>query len=306
MLCVHTPGSLTVGAGARVTVAGAESNVAVGLARLGHRVGWAGRVGADEPGRTVLRALRGEGVDLRHATVDEEAPTGAMLRETRVGDIARVHYWRAGSAASRQRPEHLAAAWAEGARILHLTGITPALGEGPRAAVAGAVRHAREHGWTVTLDVNHRERLWGAEQAAPVLRSLLPGVDVVIASTEELPLVAGATEDGERERVAELLAGGAREVVVKLGAKGARVHHRDGSTTKAPARRVTVRDTVGAGDAFCAGYLSGLLDGLAAGPRLDRAVVCGAFAVACEGDWEGLPHRDELALMDAGPGHAVR
>ncbi|WP_153427062.1 sugar kinase [Streptomyces alkaliphilus] len=306
MLCVHTPGPLTAGAGARITVAGAESNVAVGLARLGHRAGWAGRLGADEPGRTVLRALRGEGVDLRHASADEGAPTGAMLRETRVGDIARVHYWRAGSAASRQRPDHLAAALADGARILHLTGITPALGEGPRAAVTDALRHAREHGWTVSLDVNHRERLWSGAQAASVLRSLLPGPDVVIASEDELPIVAGAAGDGERQRVAELFAEGVGEVVVKLGAQGARIHHRDGSTTEAPARRVPVRDTPGAGDAFCAGYLSGLLDGLGAGRRLERAVVCGAFAVACEGDWEGLAHRDELTLLDGAPGHTVR
>ncbi|MCE7080400.1 sugar kinase [Streptomyces sp. ST2-7A] len=306
MLSVRTAEPLTAGGGARITVAGAESNVAVGLARLGHRAGWAGRLGADEPGRTVLRALRGEGVDLRHATVDETAPTGVMLREGRVGDIARVHYWRSGSAASRQRPEHLAGALAAGARILHLTGITPALGEGPRATVVGAVRHAREHGRTVTLDVNHRERLWSGAEAAPVLRSLLPDVDVLIASEEELSIVAGAPGDGERDRVSELFSGGVGEVVVKLGAEGARVHHRDGSTTGAPARRVTVRDTVGAGDAFCAGYLSGLLDGLAAGARLERAVVCGAFAVACEGDWEGLPHRDELTLLDGAPGRTVR
>jgi 2-dehydro-3-deoxygluconokinase len=284
-------------------VAGAEANVAVGLARLGHRVAWAGRLGADEPGRLVLRALRGEGVDVGHATTDPGAPTGAMLRETRVADIARVHYWRSGSAASQQTPAHLARALAAGASVLHLTGITPALGTGPRAAVREAARHAHQHGWTVVLDVNHRARLWSAKEAGDALRPLLEWVHVLIASDDELPVMAG---QDEVPRVAGLLGGGVREVVVKRAAEGADLFLADGWTHHVPARAVPVRDTVGAGDAFCAGYLSGLLDGLDPARRLERATVCGAFAVASAGDWEGLPHRDELTLLDGAPGGAVR
>ncbi|MFD7923348.1 sugar kinase [Streptomyces sp. NPDC059740] len=306
MLAVQVPGPLTAGGRATTTVAGAESNVAVGLARLGHRAAWAGRLGADEPGRTILRALRGEGVDTGHATTDEAAPTGAMLRERRVADLARVHYWRTGSAAAQLTPAHLAPALAAGACVLHLTGITCALGPGPLAAVQAAAAHARAQGWTVCLDVNHRARLWDAQAAARALRPLLPLVDVVVASDDELPVVAGGDEADEESRVAALLAAGVTEVVVKRGASGAEVRTRSGGRLSAPAREVPVRDTVGAGDAFCAGYLSGLLDGLDAGERLHRATVAGAFAVASTGDWEGLPHRDELALLDAAPGSAVR
>ncbi|MGW7279608.1 sugar kinase [Streptomyces sp. NPDC054844] len=306
MLSLQTEGPLTTGAPARTAVAGAESNVAIALARLGHRVSWAGRLGADEPARLILRTLRGEGVDVRHATSDPGAPTGALMRERLVADVTRVHYWRAGSAASRQRPEHLAAALAAGARVLHVTGITCALGPGPLAAVTGAVQHAREHGWTVVLDVNHRARLWGEQEAAPVLRGLRGSVDVLIASDDELPLIAGADGTDEAVRVAELLAAGAREVVVKRGGEGADLYSADGRRLHQPARRVPVLDTIGAGDAFCAGYLSGLLDGLAPAGRLRRAATTGAFAVASRGDWEGLPHRDELSLLDASPGSAIR
>ncbi|MGW0086964.1 sugar kinase [Streptomyces sp. NPDC003393] len=306
MLSLQAEGPVAVGAPARTTIAGAESNVAIGLARLGHRVSWAGRLGADEPARLILRTLRGEGVDVHHATTDPDAPTGSMLRERRVADVARVHYWRTGSAASRQRPEHLAGALTAGARVLHVTGITCALGPGPRAAVAAAVGHAREHGWTVVLDVNHRARLWSREQAARVLRPLRGGVDVVIASDDELPLLAGDDTDGEDAQVADILAAGAREVVVKRGGDGAELYGRDGHRIRRPAHPVPVVDTVGAGDAFCAGYLSGLLDGLPPAGRLRRACATGAFAVATAGDWEGLPHRDELALLDVPPGSAVR
>ncbi|AKZ59595.1 2-dehydro-3-deoxygluconokinase [Streptomyces ambofaciens ATCC 23877] len=306
MLSLQTEGPLTTGSPARTAVAGAESNVAVGLARLGHRVSWAGRLGADEPARLVLRTLRGEGVDVRHATTDPEAPTGALMRERLAGDVTRVHYWRAGSAASRQRPEHLTAALAEGARILHVTGITCALGPGPLATVAEAVEYGREHGWTVVLDVNHRARLWEAEEAARVLRRLRGCVDILIASDDELPLIAGDDGADETARVTELLAAGAREVVVKRGGDGADVYGADGRHLHQPAHRVPVVDTVGAGDAFCAGYLSGLLDGLAPADRLRRAATTGAFAVAARGDWEGLPHRDELALLNAPAGSALR
>ncbi|MFD7513014.1 sugar kinase [Streptomyces sp. NPDC059853] len=306
MLSLQLEGPLTVGNPVRPTVAGAESTVAVGLARLGHRARWAGRVGADEPGRMVLRALRGEGVDLAHATTDHEAPTGAMLRERRVADLARVHYWRGGSAGSRLSPAHIAPALDAGARVLHLTGITCALGAGPLAAVRAAAEHAAGHGWTVTLDVNHRTRLWSAEQAATALRPLLPWVDIVIASDDELPLVAGGEDTSEAERAALLLRDGVREVVVKRGAEGADLHLTGRPPLHAPAHPVPVTDTVGAGDAFCAGYLSALLDGLSPEERLHRATRTAAFAVATSGDWEGLPHRDELPLLDASPGATVR
>ena len=297
MLSLQSPGPLDSGTAVRAAVAGAESNVAIGLARLGHRVAWAGRLGDDEPGRLVLRTLRGEGVDVRYAVTDAGAPTGAMLREQRLAGVARVHYWRAGSAASRTAPADLAPALAAGSRILHITGITCALSVSAAAAVRGAAAVTHGRGGTVVLDVNHRSRLWTAEQASSVLRPLLDSVDIVIASDDELPIVAADS--------AELLSAGVREVVTKRGALGAELHTPDGHF-EAPAYTVEVRDTVGAGDAFCAGYLSGLLDDLPAADRLARGVALGAFAVTTNGDWEGLPRRDELALLDAVPGSAIR
>jgi len=309
MLAAQLPGALAVGAQARTTVAGAESNVAIGLARLGHRAVWAGLVGDDEPGRLVLRTLRGEGVDVSRAVTHATAPTGAMLREQRVADLVRVHYWRSRSAASLLTPADIGPALGDGARVLHLTGITCALGPGPLEAVRAAAAHAHAEGWTVALDVNHRQRLWTAEEAGRALRPLLPHLTVLIASDDELPVVTDAfTEgpDGEERAVDALLDAGVREVVVKRGGEGAAFRDRQGAWHSLPALRVPVRDTVGAGDAFCAGYLSGLLDGLLPAERLARANTLGAFAVASDGDWEGLPRRDELGLLAAAPGTAIR
>lgn len=284
-------GALRLGGAFRMTIAGAESNAAIGLARLGHRVRWAGRVGADETGALITRTLRAEGVDVAAVGVDENAPTGLMLLEHRTADLVRVEYHRKGSAASRIDPEALGSALADGARLLHVTGITPALSPTAAAAVGTAVEYAHENGWTVCLDVNYRGRLWSRADAARALRPLLPVVDILVASADELPLVV----DDEQEPEKALLAKGIREVVVTDGKAGAHVVDGTGRIAR-PAASVTAVDPVGAGDAFVAGYLSAWLDGLPATERLDRAVDVAGFAVATYGDWEGLPTREELAL----------
>ena len=186
----------------------------------------------------------------------------------------------------------------------YLTGVTAALGANLRAVVRRAVDEAAAAQVPVSFDVNYRSRLWAPDLAARVLGELLPYVDVLIASDDELPLVAGGETEEERA-VGQLLDLGIDEVVVKHGGAGARAWSAAGSV-RLPARTVPVTGTVGAGDAFTAGYLSGALDGLPIEDRLDRAVTVGAFAVAAAGDWEGLPTRDELALLAAPDGTTLR
>ncbi|GIF48232.1 2-dehydro-3-deoxygluconokinase [Asanoa ferruginea] len=301
MAALRADGPIRLGGTMRLSIAGAESNVAIGLARLGHRVRWVGLVGGDETGELVLRTLRAEGVDIGHARVDERGPTGLILFERRLGDVVRVSYHRAGSAASFLSADDVRPALEPPPRLLHVTGITPALGPGP----ASAVRAAAQSGVRVCLDVNYRGRLWDRDRAAAALRPLVPSLSVVVASDDELALVAPPSATTERDRVAALLDAGVAEVVIKRGAAGASGHTLH-SHVDVPARRVRVVDVVGAGDAFVAGYLSGLLDHLDLTGRLDRAVSTGAFAVASPGDWEGLPTRADLELLDAQPGSTLR
>lgn len=319
MAAMRAAGPLRLGGPLQLSVAGAESNVAIGLARLGHRVSWAGRVGADELGALVLRTLRAESVDVSHAVTDTSGrPTGLLIFEPRLGDLTRVSYYRAGSAGSAVAPDDVLAALAPGPRVLHLTGITPALSPVAADAVRAAAQAASEAGIRVCLDVNFRSRLWTAGQARAALAPLLRCTDLLVASEDELPLVAPGPGAGDplageatdsaaapEEQAAALLAAGPGEVVIKRGAAGATVVSPAGAVHR-PARRVPVADLVGAGDAFVAGYLSGHLDGLVATERLDRAVSVAAFAVASRGDWEGLPSRGELALLDAAEGATIR
>jgi 2-dehydro-3-deoxygluconokinase len=303
MAALRGTGPLRLGGDLRLSIAGAESNVAIGLARLGHAARWVGRVGDDELGALVLRTLRAESVDVSAAVVAPGELTGMLLFDRAPGGTPRAHYRRAGCAAARLAPADVSAAVALGARVLHVTGITPALGEDPAAAVRYAVEAGRAAGATVCLDVNHRPKLWPRERASAALRPLAAGAHLVVASEDELPLVCDGPDEAARARA--LLDLGVREVVVKRGARGASAYTGTGRHDE-PARAVTVVDTVGAGDAFTAGYLSAFLDGLPVPERLRRGVILGAAAVAAHGDWEGLPTRAELDHIGGSPDATLR
>ena len=285
-----------------VRVAGAESNVAIGVRRLGLPATWVGRVGDDELGRLVASTLRGEGVETV-AVVDPGAPTGLMLAERRSAELRRVSYYRAGSAGSRLCADDVPLAAVRAAGVLHVTGITAALSPGAHEAVLAAVAGAREAGVPVSLDVNYRAALWSRDDARRALRPLAEQADVVFAGADEAALLVDAESPAGAARCLGSL--GARTTVVTLGAEGA-VACTDGDLLTAPGVPVTAIDPIGAGDAFVSGYLAGLLDGLGTEACLDQALRCGAFAVTVEGDWEGLPSRAELALLHAPPGAILR
>jgi 2-dehydro-3-deoxygluconokinase len=304
MVSLRTGTPLRLGGTMKMTMAGAESNVAIGLARLGHTVRWGGRVGADEVGAFILRSMRAESVAVDTVVVDPGRPTGLMLVERRVADISRVSYYRAGSAGSALAPADAVACLADTPRILHVTGITPALSASAADAVTAAVELARHAGALVSVDVNYRSRLWAPQDARLALSELVRGAHIVIASEDELGLVVTDPHD-ESAAARELAASGVSQLVIKRGARGASVWH-EGQAHHATAVPVTVLDTIGAGDAFSAGYLSGVLDGLSPAMALYRGTVTGAFAVAGVGDWEGLPTREELSLLETEAGSAVR
>lgn len=279
-----------------VGVAGAEANVAIGLVRLGASVAWSGRVGDDEFGRLIASTLAGEGVQTR-AIVDDAAKTGLLFKERRTLDRNRVTYYRDHSAGSRFGPDDLDEQGIAEARVLHLTGITAALGEEALAACERAVDIARANGTQVSLDLNVRRGLWSDAVAGPVLTGLARKADIVFATEDEARVVASGFPLAETPELATAIADlGPTEVLIKRGADGALLLA-DGTLTEAPIFEVTALDPVGAGDAFSAGYLSERIVGASAFERLTTAAKCGAFAVTVDGDWEGLPSRSDLDTL---------
>lgn len=288
LVSADTIGPLAYARSFAFSIGGAESNVAIGVSRLGGDATWLGRIGPDATGDLIERRLRSEGV--RTLAIRDDAFTGLMVRYRRTGERLHVDYHRAGSAGSRLIPNDLPAAEIESAAVLHVTGITPALSDSARQAVFAAADTARSAGVTVSVDVNYRSKLWSRFDAAPVLRELVSRADLVFAGPDEAALVLGpdtAPVDG-------LAALGPAEVVVKDGPRGCTALI-GGERLTVPALTVTEVDPVGAGDAFVAGYLADRLAGAKPADRLRTAIAAGAYAVTVPGDCEGLATRADLA-----------
>lgn len=264
---------------------GAESNVAIGLARLGASVGWFGALGDDPFGKLILKSLRGEGVDISRAKLSSEAPTGMMFREHVAGRLA-VHYFRKHSAASRMTPDDLDEQYIRGAKLLHVTGITAAISESARKTVRRAVDVAKEAGVLVSFDPNLRLKLWTIEEARDTLLSLAADADYFLPGWDELKLLYD-TDDYEavKKHLKALNA-----VTVIKGKGDATVVLDQGVETSVPfypAEQVV--DTVGAGDGFCAGFLAGLMKGMTPTDAVRLASINGSLVVQMRGDWEALP-----------------
>ena len=274
--------------------AGAELNVATGLARLGLKVSFVSCVGNDSFGRYILSFLDQEGIDRRHVTVDSMYPTGFMLKGlANKGCDPPIEYFRKGSAASHLGLADHPADTCASSRHLHLTGISPALSTSVKELVFDMARSARGAGRTISFDPNLRPRLWPSEdEMRDCINRLAISCNWVLPGLAEGQLLTGAQKP---EGIAEFyLKQGVGIVVVKLGSGGAYYASckESGFVKGVPVERVV--DTVGAGDAFAVGVISGLLEGLVLTDAVKRGNRLGARAVQFPGDCDGLPTRVEL------------
>ncbi|MEU8822493.1 sugar kinase [Streptomyces sp. NPDC048636] len=327
-------------------IGGAESNVACGLARCGHSARWISRVGTDGFGDHLLTEIAAAGVDVSRVRRDPHRPTGIYFRtagERAVGQaparavgqdpVAREHaaeeraageplaevvYYRAGSAAAAMSPALMERDQLWSGRILHLTGITPALSDGCLALTRELTTPAPGRP-LVSFDVNYRLALWREEQpwevrregehrregerhGPSVLLDLARGCDLVFVGEDEAEAAWGLRgADAIRAALPEPAV-----LVVKRGSAGATAYARGpggaDSVTAEPAPRVEVVAPVGAGDAFAAGFLSGTLRGLPVAERLRHGHLMAAAALTVSGDLATPPSReraDRLVALDA-------
>jgi dehydrogluconokinase len=276
-------------------IAGADSNVAIGLSRLGFKVAWLSRVGADSLGRFVIDTLEKEGLDCRHIDIDAAHPTGFQLKSrTDDGSDPTVEYFRRGSAASHLSPHSIVPELLK-ARHLHATGIPPALSETARQMSFELMTRMRQAGRSVSFDPNLRPSLWASEQQmireinrlAALAHWVLPGLS-------EGRLLTGFEDPADI--AAFYLGQGAEAVAIKLGPHGAyyRTHLDQGFVAGVPVQ--TVVDTVGAGDGFAVGMISALLENHSFADAVQRANWIGSRAVQSRGDMEGLPTRLEMSV----------
>ena len=291
----NEPGPLENATGFHKRTAGAETNVAIGLARLGLKVGWASRLGTDSMGRALLAAMRGEGIDCSHVVCDATQRTGFQFKE-RVTDgrDPQVEYHRKGSAASQMGPADVDEPWLRSARHLHATGVFAAISDTSLQAAIRTLEVMRAAGRTISFDPNLRPTLWSSpETMRHWINTLATYADWVLPGMEEGVFLTGeTTPEGVARFYRER---GAKLVVVKLGPEGAYYDIVVAGTGRVPGVPVAqVVDTVGAGDGFAVGVISALLEGLPVPAAVRRGAWIGARAVQVLGDTEGLPTRAQL------------
>lgn len=277
------------------SIGGAESNVAIALARLGHKAGWFSKLGDDEFGRYIKSTVMGEEVDVSRVKKDPKRTTGILFKERFSTVNPNVYYYRKGSAASHLMIEDLDMDYIASAKILHVTGISLALSEEMREAVFYAVKEAKKRGVLISFDPNIRLKLWSKEEARETILEMVKLTDLLFPGKEEAELLLGLTEP---EEIADaFLKLGVQTVALKLGKSGCYVKNKE---TEAFVHGYTVDhpvDTVGAGDGYAAGFLSGYLENLSLTECAQRANAVGAMATLVKGDMEGFPYKDQVEIF---------
>ena len=294
MLVADEPGPIEQAEHFTKRTAGAETNVAIGLARLGLRVGWVSRLGTDSIGRYLLGAMQREGIDCSQVACDPHQRSGFLFKGRVVdGSDPPIEYHRKGSATSHTAPADIDAAWLTSARHLHATGVFPALSDTCFETALRSLALMRAAGRTISFDPNLRPTLWPTPQRMrETINGLAAQADWVLPGIEEGRFLTGADTP---ERVARFYRErGAKLVVVKLGPAGAYFEGDAGSGRVAGFPVARVVDTVGAGDGFAVGVISALLEGRPPTDAVRRGAWIGARAVQVLGDTEGLPTFTQL------------
>lgn len=285
MLRLSVPAGVRLEAASQLDLhpAGAESNLASLLARLGWHTAWLGALPANALGRLAATHLGAAGVALDGVVWDTGGRMGAFFVEFATPPRPiQVIYDRADSSAARLQPAQVHWDLLLDTRLLHLTGITPALSANNAEIIHQAIARAHAKGIAISFDVNYRSKLWDAARAAVTLRPLIAGVDLLFCGQADAEHLFGCGGDA-RDRIRQLAEqSGAQVVVMSIGDGG--VLAWDGVTMHhEPAAAVQMIDRLGAGDALAAGVIHGWLAGdVAAGLRYGS--ILAALALSQHGD----------------------
>ncbi|MDQ0243365.1 2-dehydro-3-deoxygluconokinase [Bacillus fengqiuensis] len=277
-------------------IGGAELNFAIGCARLGLKTGWISRLGRDEFGRFIKHQMRGEGIDTSEVKLMEGYPTSLNFKEMSENGSGRTFYYREKSPTSTMTPDDLNEDYFKQAKLLHVTGVFPAIGGNNAAIVQRALTLAKRYGLLISFYPNIRLKLWSKEEARRVLTSFLPYVDILLTGEEEADILVGTSDP--QEIIQTFFEYGIKTVVIKRGEDGSIAASKE-EWIEAPSVKVPhVVDTIGAGDGFDAGFIYGVLNQWPLEKTVHFANTVGAMVVSVRGDNEGLPfYEDVLAFM---------
>lgn len=269
-----------------VHVGGSELNTAIGLAQLGAKVAWFSRLTDNGLGRLIENTLNRFQVDTSHLIWTDKERIGLyFVEQGRAPRSAHVIYDRAHSSASHMQADELPPTLFEsnGAKLLHLTGISLAVGMGEVASEA--VRRAKSRGWKISFDLNYRSKLWSIEQARQMCDPLMQQADILFIAVQDAQHVYGLQGDP-----AEMLAQLTRQcpqtvLVMTLGEQGAAALLPDGQYVQHPAFAAEEVSRIGRGDAVSAGFLFRFLETGDALSALKYGTALAALKFSIAGDY---------------------
>ncbi|MCY0893433.1 MAG: sugar kinase [Acidibacillus sp.] len=274
-------------------LAGAEVNVSIGLSRLGYDVAYVTRVGLDPFGAYIQKALQDDRIRTSYLSVDPLYPTGFQLKSKVLMGDPEVVYFRKGSAASHLTSTDVEKVDLTKTRHIHVTGIPLALSDSCRGAIESLIERGRELNIPITFDPNLRPGLWqNQETMVKTINHIATLCDYFLPGKEEAAITSGYSDVVKASEFYLRL--GVKAVIIKDGPNGAFVHTGTHSFTVPGFPVLRVIDTVGAGDGFAVGFISGILDGISLHETVKRANAIGALQVMTRGDNDGLPTRSEL------------
>ena len=289
---------------------GSSANIAFGVARLGLRAAMISRVGDEQMGRFLTETLQREGCDTSQVQIDPQRLTALVLLGLKDRDTFPLLFYRENCADMALSADAISEDFIAQCRALLITG-THLSAPGVRAASTTALAYAEKHGVLRVLDIDYRPVLWGltkrgegenrfveSETVTAQLQAVLPEFDLLIGTEEEF-LIAGGVPGDLLASLREVRSVTKAAFVVKLGAAGCcfipgPVPARIDDATTVQGERVEVMNVLGAGDAFAAGLLTGLLkgDGFEGAARLANA--CGAIVVSRHACAPAMPTPQEL------------
>ncbi|WP_078382059.1 sugar kinase [Sutcliffiella halmapala] len=270
---------------------GAELNFAIGCARLGITSRWVSRLGKDEFGRVIYNFARGEGVDMSQVNFVDGHPTSLNFKEIQADGSGKTNYYRYQSPILTISPEDITDEMFDGINLIHLTGVYLAIDEKNRHIVMEIIKRAKAKSIPISFDPNIRLKLWTMEEARKVYEMIFPNVDILLTGLDEIRLITGKDSKKELAELAHHY--NIRDFVIKDGGNGSMLY-RNGEWTKGEAFKISVVDTVGAGDGFDAGYIYAYLHNYEPKEILRFANGVGALVTNVSGDNEGLPYLDEV------------
>jgi len=275
---------------------GDTSNFCIAAARQGADTAYLSAVGDDHFGKSLLDLWQAEGVGTEHIGVAADATTGIYF-VTHDEQGHHFHYRRADSAAARYTPAQLPLAAIEGARVLHLSGISLAISESACDSGLAAMAHARRHGVLTSLDTNLRLRLWPLERARHKMTEAFKLCDICLPSWEDVSMLTGL--DDRDAIVDQLLSYGVKLVAFKLGREGCYVATPDERRMVAP-HPVQALDATGAGDCFGGAFVAELVAGRDPFAAARYANVAAALSTTGYGAVAPVPSRGQVqAVLDA-------